>query len=143
MPRTFVWHPGKGPKTTPALKIKDGETVRVKQIRSGIGHEARMRATLEAMGLRNHQAVIERVLTPQLRGQIKHVRHLVEVMPAGDSPAKQPSAKRTASKKTPSTPSASKKHNETPSTPSASKKHNETPSTPSASKKQKEEKAHG
>ena len=24
MPRTFVWNPGKGPKTTPALKIKDG-----------------------------------------------------------------------------------------------------------------------
>src|SRR3954463_3982774 len=115
MPRTFVWHPGKGPKATPALKIKDGETVRIKQVRSGIGHEARMRATLEAMGLRNHQAVIERPLTPQLRGQIKHVRHLVEVTTASAAPAKaapkQSSAKRTASNKTPSTPSASKKPN--------------------------------
>jgi large subunit ribosomal protein L30 len=114
MPRTFVWHPGKGPKSTPALKIKDGETVRIKQVRSGIGHEARMRATLAAMGLRNHQAVIERPLTAQLRGQIKQVRHLVEVTPAGGSAAKQPavnqsSAKRTASNKTSSTPSASKK----------------------------------
>jgi large subunit ribosomal protein L30 len=82
MARTFVWHPGKGPKATPALKIKDGEMVRIKQVRSGIGHEARMRATLVAMGLRNHQAVIERPLTPALRGQIKQVRHLVQVTAA-------------------------------------------------------------
>ncbi len=82
MPRTFVWHPGKGPKSTPANKVKDGEMVRIKQVRSGIGHEARMRATLEAMGLRHHQAVIERPMSPGLRGQIKHVRHLLEVTPA-------------------------------------------------------------
>src|SRR4051812_20629641 len=93
MPRTFVWHPGKGPKQTPALKVKDGETVRIKQVRSGIGHEARMRATLEAMGLRNHQAVIERVLTPQLRGQIKHVRHLLEVTPINATATKAPASK--------------------------------------------------
>jgi large subunit ribosomal protein L30 len=104
MPRTFVWHPGKGPKSTPALKIKDGETVRIKQVRSGIGHEARMRATLAAMGLRNHQAVIERTLTPQLRGQIKHVRHLVEVVPANGTttkaaPRKTASVKAAAPKK--------------------------------------------
>jgi large subunit ribosomal protein L30 len=82
MPRTFVWHPGKGPKSTPANKVKDGEMVRIKQVRSGIGHEARMRATLEAMGLRHHQAVIERPMSAALRGQIKHVRHLLEVTPA-------------------------------------------------------------
>ena len=81
MPRTFVWHPGKGPKATPANTVKDGEPVRIKQVRSGIGHEARMRATLEAMGLRNHQAVVERTMSPALRGQIKHVRHLIEVTP--------------------------------------------------------------
>src|SRR3954470_23498614 len=109
MPRTFVWHPGKGPAKTPSMKFKDGETVRIKQVRSGIGHEARMRATLEAMGLRNHQAVIERVVTPQLRGQIKHVRHLLEVTLAGNEMDKQPAAKRTAPNKTASTPSASKK----------------------------------
>ncbi|HET9424448.1 MAG TPA: 50S ribosomal protein L30, partial [Gemmatimonadaceae bacterium] len=90
MPRTFVWHPGKGPKTTPAMKIKDGEKVRIKQVRSGIGHEARMRATLAAMGIRNHQAVIEREMTPALRGQIKQVRHLVEVMPAGEGATARP-----------------------------------------------------
>lgn len=82
MPRTFVWHPGKGPKTTAALKFNDGDMVRIRQVRSKIGHEARMRRTLEAMGLRNHQAVIEVPLTPALRGQIKQVRHLIEVTAA-------------------------------------------------------------
>jgi large subunit ribosomal protein L30 len=82
MPRTFVWHPSKGPAKTAPNTIKDGEKVRIKQVRSKIGHEARMRRTLEAMGLRNHQAVIEREMTPALRGQIKHVRHLLSVTPA-------------------------------------------------------------
>jgi large subunit ribosomal protein L30 len=101
MPRTFVWHPSRGPARTPAFTFKDGDRVRIRQVRSGIGHEARMRRTLEAMGIRNHQAVIERELTPALRGQIKQVRHLVEVTAAGET---QPNAKRPASNKTSSSP---------------------------------------
>ena len=110
MPRTFVWHPGKGPATTAPNRFKDGDKVRIKQVRSKIGHEARMRRTLEAMGLRNHQAVIEREMSPALRGQIKHVRHLLEVTAAGgEGEAKQPRAKRAASNKTsPAAPKAPK-----------------------------------
>jgi len=40
-----------------------------------------MRQTLEAMGLRHHQAEIIVQDSPSLRGQIKRVRHLVEVTP--------------------------------------------------------------
>ena len=101
MPRTFVWHPSRGPAKTQSFKFKDGEKVVIKQVKSGIGHEARMRRTLEAMGLRHHQAVIEREVTPALRGQIKHVRHLVSVTAAGAAaPAKKPVAKKAAAKKT-------------------------------------------
>jgi large subunit ribosomal protein L30 len=53
--------------------------VRIKQVRSGIGNTWRMRQTLEAMGLRHHQDVIIVKDSPSLRGQIKRVRHLVEV----------------------------------------------------------------
>ncbi|HMA21207.1 MAG TPA: 50S ribosomal protein L30 [Gemmatimonadaceae bacterium] len=53
----------------------------MKQVRSGIGHSWRMRQTLEAMGLRKHQAVVIVKDSPALRGQIKRVRHLVEVTP--------------------------------------------------------------
>ena len=101
MPRTFVWHPSRGPAKTPSFKFKDGDRVIIKQVKSGIGHEARMRRTLEAMGLRHHQAVIEREVTPALRGQLKHVRHLLSVTAAGETasqkkPAKAP--KKTAAK---------------------------------------------
>jgi large subunit ribosomal protein L30 len=38
-----------------------------------------MRLTLKALGLRHHQAVVVVQDSPALRGQIKRVRHLVEV----------------------------------------------------------------
>jgi large subunit ribosomal protein L30 len=79
MPRTFVWHPGKGPKTTPKQDLPESGSVRIKQVRSEIGHSWRMRRTLEAIGLRHHQDVVVKAITPGLKGQLKQVRHLIEV----------------------------------------------------------------
>lgn len=79
MPRTFVWHPSRGPKRAPVFDLPKQGKVRIKQIRSGIGHPARLRATLRAMGLKHHQDVVIQEITPGLRGQIKQVRHLVDV----------------------------------------------------------------
>lgn len=81
MPRTFVWHPTRGPKESPNFDLPKAGKVRITQIRSGIGHPARTRATLRAMGLRHHQDVVVQPVTPGLRGQLKQVRHLVEVTP--------------------------------------------------------------
>ena len=81
MPRTFVWHRTRGPKTTPSLKLPETGKVRIKQVRSGIGHSWRMRATLEAIGLKHHQDEVVQQITPGLKGQLKQVRHLVEVTP--------------------------------------------------------------
>ena len=80
MPRTFVWHPGRGPKATESNKVTKGE-VRIEQVRSGIGHSWRMKQTLEAIGLKHHQDVVVKTDSPSLRGQIKRVRHLVKVTP--------------------------------------------------------------
>jgi large subunit ribosomal protein L30 len=80
MARTFVWHPGKGPKTTPKNELTTGK-VRIRQVRSGIGHSWRMKQTLEAMGLKHHQDEVIKQDSPSLRGQLKQVRHLVEVVP--------------------------------------------------------------
>ncbi|PYO48327.1 MAG: 50S ribosomal protein L30 [Gemmatimonadetes bacterium] len=55
--------------------------MRIKQVRSGIGNSWKMRLTLEALGLRKHQSEVIKQDSPALRGQIKHVRHLVEVTP--------------------------------------------------------------
>jgi len=57
----------------------------VKQIRSGIGHAATMRRTLEALGFRHHQQTIEIVNTASIRGMLFKVRHLVEVTPAQEA----------------------------------------------------------
>ena len=80
MPRTHVWWNTKGPRSTAKSVLTSGK-VRIKQVRSGIGHSWRMRQTLEAMGLRHHQAEIIVQDSPSLRGQIKRVRHLIEVTP--------------------------------------------------------------
>ena len=79
MPRTFVWHPRRGPAKTAKQNLPETGNVRIKQVRSGIGNPSRMRATLEAIGLKHHQDIIEKAITPALRGQLKQVRHLVEV----------------------------------------------------------------
>jgi large subunit ribosomal protein L30 len=79
MARTFVWHPTRGPKKAPAFALPKKGKVRIKQIRSGIGHPERLRATLRAMGLKHHQDVVIQEVTPGLRGQINKVRHLIEV----------------------------------------------------------------
>jgi large subunit ribosomal protein L30 len=81
MPRTFVWHRTRGPKHTPKEEPATMGQLRIKQVRSGIGHPARMRRTLEAIGLRHHQDVIVKQDSASLRGQLKQVRHLVEVTP--------------------------------------------------------------
>jgi large subunit ribosomal protein L30 len=81
MPRTFVWHPSKGPKKSPVFALPKKGKVQIKQIRSGIGHPAKHRATLRAMGLRHHQAVVVQEITPGLRGQIQQVRHMIHVTP--------------------------------------------------------------
>jgi large subunit ribosomal protein L30 len=79
MPRTFVWHRTRGPKKTPSLRLPETGKVRVRQVRSGIGHSWRMRATLEAIGLRHHQDEVVKDIHPGLVGQLKQVRHLVQV----------------------------------------------------------------
>jgi|SRR5579862_5205346 len=80
MPRTFVWHPGKGPAKTPKQNLPERGNVRITQVRSGIGHSARMRATLTAIGLKHHQDVVVKPITASLKGQLKQVRHLVAVV---------------------------------------------------------------
>ena len=80
MARTHVWHPTRGPKRTEPNTLTSG-MVRIEQVRSGIGHSWRMRRTLEALGLKHHQDVVVHKDSPSLRGQLKHVRHLIQVTP--------------------------------------------------------------
>ncbi len=84
MARTFVWHPKRGPKTTAKETLTSGK-VELKQVRSGIGHSWRMRATLEALGLKHPHHIVVHQDSPALRGQIKRVRHLIAVTPISEA----------------------------------------------------------
>ncbi len=81
MARTFVWHRTRGPKLTEKETPATKGQLRIKQVRSSIGHSWRYRQTLAALGLRHHQAEIVRQDSAALRGQLRKVRHLVEVTP--------------------------------------------------------------
>ena len=83
MARTFVWHPSKGPAKTEKNTLTTGK-VRIEQVRSEIGHPARMHLTLRSIGLRHHQDVVTKQDSPALRGQLKQVRHLIKVTPVED-----------------------------------------------------------
>lgn len=59
--------------------------LRVKQIRSGIGHPETMRRTLKAIGLKRHQATVEVDNTETMRGMLYKVRHMITVVPVKET----------------------------------------------------------
>ncbi len=76
-----------GPKAHAAVipPEADAPTLRVKQIRSTIGHPETMRRTLRALGLRHHQQTVRVANTASIRGMLYKVRHLVQVAPAEEA----------------------------------------------------------
>ena len=54
-------------------------TLRITQVRSGIGRTARHRGTLRALGLGRIGRTVEREVSPQTLGMVRKVRHLVQV----------------------------------------------------------------
>ena len=55
-------------------------TLRVIQIRSSIGRPKDQRRTLDALGLRKMNAMVEHNATPQILGMVKKVSHLITVV---------------------------------------------------------------
>ena len=53
--------------------------VRVSQVRSQIGFDRRQRATLRGLGISRMHQTVELEDTPQVRGMIRKVVHLVKV----------------------------------------------------------------
>ena len=74
--------PVKAAKTKQAAaKTQEAKkTIRIRQVRSGIGCPVEMRETLRALGLGKMHRVTERKDTPEIRGMIKKITHLVEVV---------------------------------------------------------------
>jgi large subunit ribosomal protein L30 len=54
-------------------------TLRIKQVRSQIKRPAVQKKTLQALGIRKMNQVVEHNATPQILGMVRTVAHLVEV----------------------------------------------------------------
>jgi large subunit ribosomal protein L30 len=52
-------------------------TIKIKQVKSGIGRTLRQKRTLEALGFIKLNQTIEKEVTPQILGMISKVAHLV------------------------------------------------------------------
>ncbi len=53
--------------------------LRIKQVKSASGHPADQAATVRALGIRHMQQTVVQNDTPQIRGMVFKVRHLVKV----------------------------------------------------------------
>lgn len=56
--------------------------LRITQVKSRIGNTPKAKATLDAIGLRRNYRTVVKKDTPQLRGMLRTVAHLVKVEPA-------------------------------------------------------------
>ena len=55
------------------------ETIKITQVKSEIGSTKKIRATLVGLGLTKMQKTITRKDTPEIRGMVYKVQHLVRV----------------------------------------------------------------
>jgi large subunit ribosomal protein L30 len=65
----------------PAPKAKKAGRLRVRQVKSGIGHAETYRRTLRALGLKHHQDEVVVTDNPSIRGMVRKVKHLVAATP--------------------------------------------------------------
>ena len=56
------------------------KTLQITQIRSIIGQKRPMKLTIRALGLRKIHQTVEHTATPQVRGMVRRVHHLVRVV---------------------------------------------------------------
>ena len=53
--------------------------IQIKQVKSRINRPARQKRTLDALGLRKMNQVVEKEASPEILGMVNAVRHLVQV----------------------------------------------------------------
>ena len=64
------------------LEDKEGDmsTIKIKQVKSRIGAPADQKRTLDALGLRKLNRVVEHECTPSILGMVDKVKHLVTIV---------------------------------------------------------------
>ena len=61
-------------------KKADIKKIKIQQFKSAIGYNQRQKLTLEALGIKRLNQVVEQKDTPQLRGMVRKVSHLVKIL---------------------------------------------------------------
>ena len=56
------------------------EKIKIKQIRSRIGRPKDQKRTLDALGLNKINKVVEHNATPQIKGMVNKVNHLIKIL---------------------------------------------------------------
>lgn len=56
------------------------EKIKIQQVRSRIGRPKDQKRTLDALGLRKMNAVVEHNATPQILGMVAKIKHLITVV---------------------------------------------------------------
>ena len=56
------------------------DKIRIKQVRSRINRPQDQRRTLDALGLKKMNTVVEHNATPQILGMVKKVSHLITIV---------------------------------------------------------------
>ena len=59
---------------------KTVKTIKIRQVRSGIGFDRKQKAVLKGLGFGRLHQTVERPDDPSIRGMVHKVRHLVEVL---------------------------------------------------------------
>lgn len=54
--------------------------IKIQQVRSRIGRPKDQKRTLDALGLRKMNQVVEHNLTPQIQGMINKIKHLIKII---------------------------------------------------------------
>jgi large subunit ribosomal protein L30 len=62
------------------MPTSSATTLKIKLVRSPIGNRQQQKETVRSLGLRRLHQVVELPDSPQVRGMVQSVRHLVEVV---------------------------------------------------------------
>ncbi len=62
------------------VKKSDGSTIVIQQVKSAIGYHKSQKDTVRALGIRRMGQKVEQKDTPQIRGMVQKVSHLVKII---------------------------------------------------------------
>jgi large subunit ribosomal protein L30 len=61
-------------------KARKVKTINIKQVKSAIGYPRKQREVLRGLGLRRLNQVVVRNDTPEIRGMVNKIHHLVKII---------------------------------------------------------------